>query len=90
MNLFARRSVLVQELGQTYLSEPDADWEEARTLRPLQATAITYRIAFGWRFRQRVMHAHPWNAGVGDRFAAANSGVWTSLAGRLPAYAING
>ena len=31
------------------LAEPDADSEEARTLRPLQAAAITYRIAFGDR-----------------------------------------
>ena len=28
---------------------PDADGDEARTLRPLQAAAITYRIAFGPR-----------------------------------------
>ena len=36
-------------MGQTYLSEPDDDGEEARTLRPLQAAAVTYRIAFGPR-----------------------------------------
>jgi hypothetical protein len=33
----------------------DADGEEARTLRPLQAAAITYRIAFGPRAGQKVL-----------------------------------
>lgn len=31
------------------------DGEEARTLRPLQAAAITYRSAFGSRARQKVL-----------------------------------
>jgi hypothetical protein len=39
-------------MGQTYLAEPDADGEEARTLRPLQAAAVAYRIAFGPRAGQ--------------------------------------
>ena len=47
MKLLTRRGVLVEEMGQTYLAEPDAEGDEARTLRPLQAAAITYRIAFG-------------------------------------------
>jgi hypothetical protein len=34
-------------MGQTYLADPNADGDEARTLRPLQAAAITYRIANG-------------------------------------------
>ncbi|MFN5167604.1 MAG: transposase [Pseudomonadota bacterium] len=42
-----RRGVLVEDMGQTWQAEPDADGEEARTLRPLQAAAITCRIAFG-------------------------------------------
>ena len=42
-------------MGQTYLGELDADGEEARTLRPLQAAAITYRIAFGPRAGQKVL-----------------------------------
>jgi hypothetical protein len=29
--------VLVEEMGQTSLAEPDTDGEEARTVRPLQA-----------------------------------------------------
>jgi len=42
-------------MGQTYLAEPDADGEEARTLRPLQAAAVAYRIAFGPRAGQKVL-----------------------------------
>jgi hypothetical protein len=34
---------------------PDTDGEESRTLRPLQAAAITYRIAFGPRAGQKVL-----------------------------------
>jgi hypothetical protein len=47
MKLLTSRSVLIEDMGQTYLAEPDADGEAARTLRPLQAAAITYRIANG-------------------------------------------
>ena len=49
MQMLTRRGVVVQDMGQTYLAEPDADGEEARTLRPPQAAAVTYRIAFGAR-----------------------------------------
>jgi hypothetical protein len=41
MKVLTRRGVLVEDMGQTYLAEPDADGEEARALRPLQAEAIT-------------------------------------------------
>ncbi|MCZ8167094.1 MAG: transposase [Pseudomonadota bacterium] len=37
------------------MTEADADGEEARTLRPLQAAAVTYRIAFGSRAGQKVL-----------------------------------
>ena len=47
--------MLVEDMGQTYLAEPDADGDEARTLRPLQAAAATYRIAFGPRAGQKVL-----------------------------------
>jgi hypothetical protein len=33
--------VLVEDMGQACLAEPDADGEEARTLRPLQLGAVT-------------------------------------------------
>ena len=55
MKLLTRRGVLVEEMGQTWLAEPHADGEEARTLRPLQAAAVTYRIAFGPRVGQKVL-----------------------------------
>ena len=55
MKLLTRRGVLVEDMGQTYLAEPDADGDEARTLRPLQAAAVTYRIAFGPRSGHKVL-----------------------------------
>lgn len=55
MKMLTRRGVLVEEMGQTWLAEPDTDGEEARTVRPLQAAAITYRIAFGPRAGQKVL-----------------------------------
>jgi hypothetical protein len=52
-----RRRVLVEEIGQARpaLAEPDADGDEARTLQPLQAAAITHRIAFGPRAGRNVL-----------------------------------
>ena len=55
MKMLTRRGVLIEEMGQTYLADPNADGDEARTLRPLQAAAITYRIAFGPRAGQKVL-----------------------------------
>ncbi len=55
MTLLTRRGVLVEDMGQTWLAEPQAEGEEARTLRPLQAAAVTYRIAFGPRAGQKVL-----------------------------------
>jgi hypothetical protein len=47
MKVLTRRGVLVEEMGQAWLAEPDADGEEARTLRPLQAAAVTLQAAPG-------------------------------------------
>jgi len=47
--------VLVEEQGQTYVADGDSDSDEARVLRPLQAAACTYRIAFGPRAGQKVL-----------------------------------
>ena len=47
--------MLVEEEGSTYLAEDDGDADEARTLRPMQAAACTYRIAFGPRAGQKVL-----------------------------------
>jgi len=56
MKLLTRRGVLVEEEegGSSYLADADADSDEARSLRPLQAAACTYRIAFGPRAGQKV------------------------------------
>jgi hypothetical protein len=45
---------LVDEEGSTYVADNDCDSDEARVLRPLQAAACTYRIAFGPRAGQHV------------------------------------
>ena len=55
IKMLTRRGVLVEDIGQTYLAEPDENGKEARTLRPLQAAAITYRIAFGPRAGQKML-----------------------------------
>lgn len=55
MKMLMRRGELVEDMGQTYLAEPDTDGEESRALRPLQAAAVTYRIAFGPRAGQKVL-----------------------------------
>ncbi len=57
MKLLTRRGVLVEEEGSTYMADNDNDndSDEARTLRPLQAAACTYRIAFGPRAGQKVL-----------------------------------
>ncbi len=41
--------------GSTYMADNDGDSDEARVLRPLQAAACTYRIAFGPRAGQKVL-----------------------------------
>jgi 2-oxoisovalerate dehydrogenase E1 component alpha subunit len=68
MKMLTRPGVLIEEIGQTCLAEPDAD-DEARTLRPLQAAAVTYRIAFG----PRAGHELPTLRGAMPRQATPNS-----------------
>jgi len=46
MKLLTRRGVLVEDMGQTWLADPDAEGEEARTLPPLQAAAVKRHKAF--------------------------------------------
>ena len=55
MKLLTRWGVLVEEEGSTYMADNDGDTDEARALRPLQAAACTYRIAFGPRAGQKVL-----------------------------------
>ncbi|WP_298828016.1 transposase zinc-binding domain-containing protein [uncultured Piscinibacter sp.] len=54
MKMLTRHGVLIEEMGQIYLADPNADGDDARTLRPLQAAAVTYRVAFGPRAGQKV------------------------------------
>ena len=55
MKLLTRRGVLVEEEGSIYMADNDGVSDEARVLRPLQAAACTYRIAFGPRAGQKVL-----------------------------------
>ena len=59
MKMLTRRGLLVEDMCQTYLAEPDADGEQARTPRPLQAAAMPCRprLASGQALRQaRTVH----------------------------------
>ncbi|MEO6623376.1 MAG: transposase [Burkholderiaceae bacterium] len=55
MKLLTRRGVFVEEEegGSSYLSDAKAKSDEVRSLRPLEAAACTYRIAFGPRAGQK-------------------------------------
>jgi hypothetical protein len=55
MKVLTRHGVLIEEMGQTWLVDPNTDGDEARTLRPLQAAAIAYRIVFGPRAGHKVL-----------------------------------
>jgi hypothetical protein len=55
MKQLVRRSVLVEDQGETYLDHDDDDSKEARTLRPLHRGSCVYRIAFGPRAGQKVL-----------------------------------
>ena len=46
--------MLIEEEGSSYLADSDTESDDARTLRPLQAAAAMYRIAFGSRAGQKV------------------------------------
>ena len=48
-------AVLVEEERSTSMADNDSDSDAARVLRPLQAAACTYRIAFGPRAGQKVL-----------------------------------
>jgi len=72
-----RRGVLVEDMCQTCLAEPDADGEEAHALRPLQAAAATHRIAFGPRAGQKMLTLRD----AMPRETAARQALWADIDG---------
>ena len=79
--------MLVEE-GSTYLADNVADSDEARTLRPLQAAACTYRIAFGPRAGQKMLTvkgAMPWDADFKQSLCANIDGFSLNAAVRCGA-----
>ena len=79
MKLLTCRGVLVEEEGSTYMadSDGDGDSDEARVLRPLQAAACTYRIAFGPRAGQKmqtVQGAMPRERELSERCVPTSTG----------------
>ena len=63
--------------GSTYVADNDANSDEARTLRPLQGGACTYRIAFGPRAGQNVLTLQ----GVMPRQTGLNQTLRTDMQG---------
>jgi hypothetical protein len=72
-----RRGVLLEDTVQTWLAESDTEDEEARTLRLLQAEAVTYRIALGPRAGRKVLTLR----GAIPRKAAARQPLCADIAG---------
>ena len=88
MKLLTRRGVLVEEDGSTYMADDDGDSDEARVLRPLQAAACTYRIAFGPRAGQKVLTlqgAMPRESDFNQTLCADNNGFSLHAAVRCAA-----
>lgn len=77
VKMLTRRGVLIDEVGQPCLTEPDADGEDSRTLHPLQAAAITCRIAFGLLAGQKVLMRR----GVMPRGTAARAPLFAETDG---------
>jgi hypothetical protein len=89
MKMLTRQGVLVEDMGQTYVAEPDADGDEARTLRPLQAAAGTYRIAFERRASQKVVTLRgtmPREGTAGQPLCADSDGFSLHAAVRVDAH----
>ena len=89
MKRLTEQGVLVQDLDETWLAEADGDSEEARTLRPLQAVALMYRIAFGPHAGHKVVTlrgALPREAAVRQRLCADIDGFSLHAAVRCEAH----
>ena len=88
MKLLTRRGVLIEEQGSTYLADSDAESDDAQTLRPLQAAACTYRIAFGPHAGQKlftVQGAMPRDAARAQALCADEQGFSLHAAVRCAA-----
>ncbi len=77
MTMLTRRDVLIEEMGQTYLAEPDVDGDKARTLRPLQAAALARHKQSTGLFESRL--------GLPHRLRAARRAEGADLQGRVAA-----
>jgi hypothetical protein len=89
VKLLTRRGVLLEDDGQSTPAEPDTEDEEAHTLRPLQAGAVTYRIAFGPRAGRKVLTlrgAMPREAAARQRLCADIDGFSLHAAVRVEAH----
>ena len=76
-------------MGQTDLAEPNADGDEARRFRPLQAAAVTCRIAFGPRAGQKALSlrgAMPRERAAGQLLCADIDGFSLHAAVRVEAH----
>jgi hypothetical protein len=75
MTLLARRGVLIEEHGKTYMAGGDAGSNEATTLRLLQAAAFNYRIALrphaGHKVRT-MQNAMPRDVAIEQRLCASS------------------
>ena len=88
MKLLTRRGALVEEQGSTYMADNDGHSDETRVLRPLQAAACTYRIAFGPRAGRKVLTlqgAMPREAGFKQKLCADMQGFSLHAAVRCDA-----
>lgn len=89
LRMLTRRGVLEQEAGQTWLADTDSDADQASALWPLQAAAVTYRIAFGPRAGHKVLTvrgAPPREYRSGKRLCADIDGFSLHAAVRVPAH----
>ena len=89
MKLLTRRGVLVEDQGSTCVADNDADSDEVRALRPLQAAACTCRIAFGPRAGQKVLTVQgTMPDGYLDYFKGASIAGFIKVASAMPAYGV--
>ena len=88
MKLLTWRGVLAQEEGSIHLAhcDCDGDSDDARTIRPLEATACAYRFAFGPmppRFAYQKVRAN-------GHFLSNDSRIRRSAMGRFAKFAVMG